>query len=43
MFEAIDALLSWETWSRLRRDQGLTARRAREVLEMTVRRLIDEP
>lgn len=43
VFEALDALLSWETWSRLRRDQGLTARRAREVLEMTVRRLIDEP
>jgi len=43
MFEALDALLSWETWSRLRRDQGLSARRAREVLEIAVRRLIDKP
>jgi len=39
--EVLDLLLSFETWSRLRREQGLTPRRAREVLETTVRRLID--
>lgn len=39
--EALDLLLSFETWSRLRREQGLTPKRAREVLEATVRRLID--
>jgi len=39
--EALDLLLSFETWSRLRREQGLTPKRAREVLEATVRRLLD--
>src|SRR6185369_7272781 len=39
-FEALDLLLSWESWSRLRRDQALTPRRAREVLEAAVRRFL---
>jgi AcrR family transcriptional regulator len=40
-FEALDLLLSFESWSRLRREQGLTPKRAREVLEAAVRRLLD--
>lgn len=39
-FEALDLLLSYEAWSRLRRDQGLTPKRAREVLEATVRQVL---
>jgi AcrR family transcriptional regulator len=39
--EMLDLLLSFETWSRLRREQGLTPKRAREVLEATVRRIMD--
>jgi AcrR family transcriptional regulator len=35
-FEALDLLLSFESWMRLRRDQGLSVRRAHEVLEATV-------
>ena len=38
--EAIDLLLSWQSWQRLRRDQGLSPRRAREVVEAAVLRLI---
>lgn len=38
-FEALDALLSFETWDRLRTEQGLAPRRAIEVLEYTVDRL----
>lgn len=38
--EALDLLLSFEAWSRLRREQGLSAKRAREVLEGVVRRLL---
>jgi hypothetical protein len=30
--EAVDLLLSFEAWSRLRREQGLSARRGAEVL-----------
>ena len=40
-FEALDALLSFETWDRLRRDQQLSPRRAAEVLEFAVGRLLD--
>lgn len=40
-FEALDLLLSYEAWNRLRRDQGLTPRRAREVLENAVRRVLE--
>jgi AcrR family transcriptional regulator len=39
-FEALDLLLSFESWLRLRRDQGLAADRARAVLEAAVRKLI---
>jgi AcrR family transcriptional regulator len=40
VFEALDLLLSYETWSRLRREQELSPRQAREVLEGLVRRVI---
>lgn len=40
-FEALDLLLSFEAWSRLRREQGLTPKRARETLEAAVRTLLD--
>jgi AcrR family transcriptional regulator len=36
LVETLDMLLSFETWSRLRREQGLTPRRAQAVLEATV-------
>ena len=39
--EALDLLLSFETWARLRDDQGLSPKRAREVLEAAVRKLTD--
>jgi AcrR family transcriptional regulator len=39
--EALDLLLSFEAWSRLRREQDLTPKRAREVLTAAVRRLLD--
>ena len=38
--ETLDLLLSFEAWSRLRREQDLSAKRALEVLEAAVRRLI---
>jgi hypothetical protein len=38
--EALDLLLSFEAWSRLRREQDLSPARAQEVLETAVRRLI---
>lgn len=38
--EALDLLLSFETWARLRDDQGLSAKRAREVVEAAVRKLV---
>ena len=41
LFEALDLLLSYEAWMRLRRDQGLTPRRAIEVLETAIVRLLD--
>lgn len=42
LFEALDLLLSFEAWSRLRRDQGLTARRAAEALDRAVNALVSE-
>jgi len=39
-FEALDLLLGFEAWSRLRGDQGLTPRQARNALETAVRALI---
>lgn len=41
-FETLDMLLSFEAWSRLRRDQGLSPRKAREVLEAAVRRVLED-
>ena len=38
--EALDLMLSFEAWSRLRREQELSAKRAQEVLEAAVRQLI---
>jgi AcrR family transcriptional regulator len=39
--EILDLLLSFEAWTRLRREQGLSPVRAREALTAAVRRLID--
>ncbi|THD59944.1 TetR family transcriptional regulator [Phenylobacterium sp.] len=39
--EALDLLLSFEAWSRLRREQGLSPKRAQETLAAAVRRLIE--
>ena len=39
-FEALDMLLSFEAWVRLRRDQGLSAKRTVETLERAVTSLI---
>lgn len=41
LFEALDLLLSFEAWMRLRRDQDLSPRRASEVLEQAIVRLLD--
>ncbi|HEY0650154.1 TetR/AcrR family transcriptional regulator [Phenylobacterium sp.] len=38
--EALDLLLSFEAWARLRNEQGLTPRRAQAVVEAAVRTLI---
>ena len=38
--EILDLLLSYETWSRLRREQGLSVKRAQEALEVAIRQLI---
>jgi len=38
--EALDLLLSFESWDRLRSEQGLSSRRARAVLERAVRGVI---
>ena len=38
--ELFDMLLSFEAWSRLRREQDLTPKRAQEILDAAVRRLI---
>jgi AcrR family transcriptional regulator len=38
--EAIDMAASFEAWLRLRRDQGLSARRAAAVVKMMVKRLL---
>lgn len=38
--EGLDLLLSWESWARLRREQGLAPDQARAVLEAAVERLL---
>jgi AcrR family transcriptional regulator len=40
-FEALDMLLSFDAWNRLRRDQGLSPRRTVEALETAVAALVD--
>lgn len=42
-FEAIDLMLSFEAWSRLRREQALSPKRATEVLRLVISGLLDEP
>jgi AcrR family transcriptional regulator len=39
-FEALDVLLSFSTWNRLRREQGLSVDQARAVIETTTRLLL---
>jgi AcrR family transcriptional regulator len=39
--DILDLLLSFESWSRLRREQGLSPKRAQDTLATAVRRLID--
>ena len=39
-FEALDLLLGYEAWSRLRREQGLSPAQARKTLQVAVRALI---
>ncbi|MGH7023235.1 MAG: TetR/AcrR family transcriptional regulator [Caulobacteraceae bacterium] len=41
--ECLDLLLSYETWSRLRREQHLTPRRARATIVFAVGRLLGDP
>lgn len=42
-FEALELLLSFEAWSRLRREQGLSVNDARKTLRLAVRALIAQP
>ena len=39
--ETLDLLLSWESWARLRREQGLSPAQARKVLESAIGRVLD--
>lgn len=39
--ETLDLLMSWESWSRLRREQGLEPGQAQKVLEAAVRRVMN--
>ncbi len=39
MLETLDLLLSFETWARLRDEQGLSPQQARETLEAAIRKL----
>lgn len=41
LFETLDLLMSFETWSRLRREQELAPADARAVVDGAVRRLLD--
>jgi AcrR family transcriptional regulator len=42
VLDAVDALLSWDTWNRLRQAQGLGIARAKRVLVRSVRTLVEE-
>jgi hypothetical protein len=39
-FEALDLLLGYEAWSRLRREQGLSPAQARKALQTAVKALV---
>jgi len=39
--DAVDALVSWDAWNRLRTAQGCSVSRARRILEATVRTIIE--
>jgi len=39
--EALDLLLSFEAWSRLRREQGLSIEKTRDVLALAVQRVLE--
>lgn len=41
--DILELLLSFESWSRLRREQGLSRQRAQDTLAAAVRRVIDAP
>jgi AcrR family transcriptional regulator len=41
VLDAVDALLSWDTWNRLRQAQGLGVARAERVLVRSVRTLVE--
>lgn len=43
ILEALDALLSWETWDRLREQQGLGPKRAARVILAAATRLFSPP
>jgi hypothetical protein len=40
LFEALDLVLSFESWLRLRRDQQLGVKQARKVLQRSVEQLL---
>ena len=42
LFEALDVMTSFDAFRRLREDNGLSAKRAKEVMKSTVWRLIGE-
>jgi hypothetical protein len=41
LLDAADLLLAWESWERLRTQQGCTPARARRVLSVALIRLLD--
>ena len=42
LVEALDMLLSFETWSRLRHDQGLSIARSKRVLKQAIRSILGD-
>jgi TetR/AcrR family transcriptional regulator, regulator of autoinduction and epiphytic fitness len=42
VLDAVDALLSWDTWNRVRQAQGMSVARAKRVLVRTVRTLVTD-
>ena len=39
--DAVDALVSWDAWNRLRTAQGCSVSRARRILESTIRTIVE--